>query len=160
MEYLQSIGSQITLFWRSVGFGFLLGVGYDLLRFVRLMIGGRRRLAFWDVLFGAAAGLCTFIYDLIYADGTLRVFVLLAQCAGFAVWYALAAAAVRRRLDRLPRAIRRCGACLCRPLARAERFLRRKQADGGRKVRKTVKKFAEKSKKLLKFSHVLCILNK
>ena len=132
MDYLQSTYSQILLLLRCVGFGALLAAAYEVLRFLRLLFCPRRSAFVWDVSFGALAGTSAFLFDLLYCDGEIRAFVLLAQCAGFLIWYVLSAAALRRRTDCFPAVLRRAAARFALPLMRAER-LASAWADAGRK---------------------------
>ena len=121
MAYLQSTGSQILLCLRGIGFGFLLGIGYELLRFVRMASRAGRSAVLWDVGFGAASAAAVFLFDLLYDDGRLRVYVMAAQCVGFWLWYAFAAPSVRPAERRLLAALRSICACVRVPIARLER---------------------------------------
>ena len=146
MAYLQSIGGQVGLFLRAIGFGALLGVLYDIVRFLRLLIGRKSLQVFWDILFGAAAAVSTLLYNLIYSDGKLRLFIFAAQCAGFAVWYVLAAPTVRRIGERVLNGMQRCSAKIREPIIHIERVLTKKTQHGVGKLKKIPKKF-QKNKK-------------
>ena len=148
MEYLQSIGGQVTLFLRSLGFGALLGILYEAVRLLRLFVGKKGFQVFWDVLFGVSAAFCTFLYDLVYSDGKLRLFVFTAQCAGFAVWYVMAVPAVRQVSERCLERLRRVSFAIRRPFVRLEQ----RCVSQSRKTGERIKFFMKKCKKNKKTS--------
>ncbi len=142
MDYLQSIGAQTAIFLKTVGFGFLLGAGYDLLRLVRMLLRARR-IAIWDICFGAFSGAATFLFALTQNGGKVRVFFLLAVGVGIAVWYCTAGVPFRAATDRILHAGRRAAACVRRPVARFSiRFenMRGCLCAFGKKVLKSCKK--------------------
>ncbi len=139
MEYLQSIGAQSAIFLRTVGFGFLLGAVYDLLRLVRLETHSRR-IVFWDVGFGAFAGVAAFLFALTQEGGKVRVYLLAALGAGFGVWYFCAAGPVRAAAQAILRAVRRAAAFARRPLAYLAPRLRKMRNSLCLSAKKTLKK--------------------
>ena len=106
MDYLQSIRSQTLVFVQTVGFGFLLGALYDLCRLVRLLTGSRR-IAVWDVAFGAVSAAAAFLFALTQDGGKVRTYLLAAIGAGFAAWYFCAGVPIRSATGRVLRAVRR-----------------------------------------------------
>ena len=127
MEYLQSIGAQTGVFLRTVGFGFLLGAAYDLLRILRLLTGARRITA-WDVGFGAFAGTAAFLYALTQNGGKVRVYLFAAIGVGAAVWYSTAGKPIRSATDAVLRAGRRAASFVRRPFVLiSARFVRTRE---------------------------------
>ena len=57
MTYLVSGPQQVRIFLYAVGFGFFIGIVYDLFRTLRLMLsGGKKAFIVSDILFSLAAG--------------------------------------------------------------------------------------------------------
>lgn len=159
MAYLQSIRAQTAIFLETVGFGFLLGAVYDLLRLVRLLTGSRR-IAAWDVGFGALAGVLTFLFALTQNGGKVRVYLLAAIGAGFCIWYFCAGAPIRAATNAILRAGRRAGAWLRRPFDRLSARLCVTREKVGASFEKVRKKVLKKSKFLLKSCLVMVYNNK
>ena len=145
MAYLQSIRAQAAIFLATIGFGFLLGAAYDLLRLVRLLTNARR-IAVWDVGYGALAGAATFLFMLTQNGGKVRVFLLAALGVGFAVWYFFAGVPIRKATDDVLRAGRRAAACVRRPFAYLAQQLRKKRNNLCSALKKTVKKLQKNRK--------------
>ena len=145
MEYLQSIRAQTAAFLGTVGFGFLLGAAYDLLRFVRLLTRSRR-IAVWDVGFGAFAGAALFLFSLTCCGGKVRVHLLAAACVGFAVWYFFAGVPLRAASDGAVRALHRAAACVRRAFSRVEKYAERLR-ERLRPIPEKVKKSCKKNRK-------------
>ena len=140
MPYLQSMHEQTAVFFKTVGFGFLLGVGYDLLRFVRLLASKNRSFLPWDIASGALAAVLTFLYSLTQNGGRVRLHLLAAQAIGFFAWYFLAGTAVHRAEDAVLRAARRGGAHLTRRAERISAEMVRKWEKGKIRLKKVLKK--------------------
>lgn len=158
MTYLQSTGSQLALCLYSIGFGCLLGIAYEAVRFARVSLGVRRSAALWDVLFGAAAAFAAFLFDLLHGDGRMRVYLLASKCVGFWIWYTFAAPVVRQQERRLQAGMRRVSAYICAPLIRFAGRMEAWAAAWRKKHKKTIKK-RKKNKKSSCFFHLLwCIL--
>lgn len=94
--YTLSIAFQTRVFLLALGFGFLLGILYDVFRTVRLLLGGRRFLFFQDVLYLVTITVATFIFNLVVNEGRMRAYSLLGQAIGFLIYYfALGTVAIR-----------------------------------------------------------------
>ena len=145
MDYLQSIRAQAAVFLGAVGFGFLLGAAYDLCRFVRLLTRSRR-IAVWDIAFGAAAGAATFLFALTQDGGKVRVYLLAAIGAGFAAWYFFAGRPIRSAADRILRVLRSALAVARRPFERLSDLCARACAS----LREYAKKSVQKAQKMRK----------
>ncbi len=145
MAYLQSIGTQTAIFLRTVGFAFLLGAAYDLLRFVR-MLTRSRRIAAWDVGFGAFAGVAAFLFALTQNGGKVRVHLLAAMGVGFGVWYFFASKPVRAATDAALRAVRSAVSAVRRPIAYLALRFAQKRNNLCFFLKKTVKKLQKNEK--------------
>lgn len=85
MIYLPSTADQISLLLQSFGFGFLLGILYELLRGIRIALGTKGyRLLLWDFVYSVACFLPAFIFFMAVHEGKLRLFALTAVAGGWA----------------------------------------------------------------------------
>lgn len=86
--YGLSLAQQTKGFLLSLGFGFIMGIFYDLFRIVRISISkGRIATIIFDVLYCIFLCFCTFIMCLTVNEGEIRFFLLAGTCAGFCVYY-------------------------------------------------------------------------
>ena len=145
MDYLQSIRSQAAVFLETVGFGFLLGAAYDLCRLVRLLTGSRR-IAAWDIAFGAVSSAAAFLFALTQDGGKVRAYLLAAIGIGFAVWFFCAGVPIRSATDRILRFLRHATQVVRRPFDRLSEQLE-KTCDRLRRHAKKVIKSCKKNRK-------------
>lgn len=89
MEYLPNITDQTRLFLLSLGFGFALGVLYDVFRIIRLLVNGSGRagLLVQDILYCLCCTGCSFFFFLAVGDGTVRLYLLGGEILGWLVYY-------------------------------------------------------------------------
>ena len=142
MDYLQSIRSQAAVFLQTVGFGFLLGAAYDVCRLARLLIRSRR-IAVWDIAFGAVSSAAAFLFALTQEGGKVRSYLLAAIGVGFAAWYFCAGVPIRSATDGILRFLRRAAKAARRPFDRLSARLektRKTLCAFGKKVIKSCKK--------------------
>ena len=105
------------------GAGFLAGVVYDLLRFVRLALSpGRFALRIFDGAFVLLFGALIFCTSMAVCYGELHFFMLLSALAGFLVYYAALDGLVRRISDPVVRGLRRAGRLVFRVFSLPARF--------------------------------------
>lgn len=84
MDYIVGMPRQTTNFLLSLGFGFCIGVLYDVVRTIRLIFGGgRRTVLIFDILYSAFAGLVTFIFSLVITNGMVMAYVVFGEMLGF-----------------------------------------------------------------------------
>lgn len=89
-EYLYglSLAQQTKSFLLSLGFGFIMGIFYDLFRIVRISISkGKVATVISDILYCVFLCFCTFIFCLTVNEGEVRFYLLLGTVAGFCVYY-------------------------------------------------------------------------
>jgi spore cortex biosynthesis protein YabQ len=89
MLYLPSLADQTKLFLLSLGFGFALGVLYDVFRVLRLVFlsGKRRQILVQDILYAVICTLATFFFFLAAGDGALRFYTAFAVILGWLIYY-------------------------------------------------------------------------
>ncbi len=137
MEYIQGLGSQTRLFLYSAGYGFLLGILYDLFRNIRLIISNKKSFViFSDVTYFVLCSFLVFCFALVMDSGQIRAFVFVGQAVGWLIYY-FSFGAVAVRLGRAASGI----SCVAKRALR--RFLRKIK----RKISVKTKKPAKKLKK-------------
>ncbi|MBQ3136417.1 MAG: spore cortex biosynthesis protein YabQ [Clostridia bacterium] len=83
MNYSEPLISQITVFFRSLGCGILLGILYDATCIIRMIFGERKSVyVFFDTLFFLAASLISFFFMIIYNSGQIRLNLMIAEFFG------------------------------------------------------------------------------
>lgn len=88
MDYIVGMPRQTTNFLLSLGFGFCIGVLYDVVRTIRLIFGGgKRTVLIFDILYSAFAGLVTFIFSLVITNGMVMAYVVFGEMLGFFIYY-------------------------------------------------------------------------
>ena len=88
MEYIQGIASQTRLFLFAVGFGFILGILYDVFRTLRMIISGSKIFViFMDILYFAVCGFLIFCFSLVIDYGRIRMFSLAGNALGWLIYY-------------------------------------------------------------------------
>ena len=86
--YSLSLADQTKGFLLSLGFGFLMGIFYDLVRIVRISISKSKKVIFvFDLLYFVFLGFCSYIFFLVVNEGDIRAFLLLGEGIGFAIYY-------------------------------------------------------------------------
>ncbi len=86
--YIQGMAQQTQVFMLSVGFGFLLGAVYDIVRFVRAVFSrSHTAVIIQDILFSLICTLLSFFFLLCIDDGKLRMYPYLGMIMGFVIWY-------------------------------------------------------------------------
>ncbi len=86
--YSLSLARQTKGFLLALGMGFLLGVLYDLIRIIRISVSrGKFAVVICDIIFCAAACLCTFLFCLTVNEGEIRLYLVLGEAVGFFVYY-------------------------------------------------------------------------
>lgn len=86
--YSLSLADQTKGFLLSLGFGFLMGIFYDLLRIIRISISKSKKIVLvFDLLYCICLGFCSYIFFLVVNEGDIRAFLLLGEAIGFATYY-------------------------------------------------------------------------
>lgn len=88
MEYIQGLPTQTGLFFLSLGFGFLLGILYDIFRMIRMIISGSEKFVFAaDMLYFLLCGVLSFFFILVTDDGRLRFYTVIGEALGWMIYY-------------------------------------------------------------------------
>jgi len=145
MVYLLNLADQTRLFLYSLGFGFALGILYDVFRVIRLLVapkGKRFYLLAQDIIYSLICTILSFYFFLAAGDGALRGYCLIGLILGWLVYYVSLGAVALRLSEWLVRQIRRFLRAFVRllasPFLRFLRFLE-KSARHARKLRISMK---------------------
>lgn len=86
--YIDDISSQVNVFLFSVGFGFILGLIYDIFRIIRiLVIKNNKAIPAQDIAYFLLSAILTFVFLLVINNGRFRLNILVALVAGFSAYY-------------------------------------------------------------------------
>lgn len=86
--YGLSLASQTRGFLLSLGFGFIMGIFYDLFRIIRISISkGKIATIISDILYCIFLCFSLFLFYLTINEGEIRLYLLLGAGAGFCVYY-------------------------------------------------------------------------
>lgn len=88
MEYIQGVAEQTRIFILSIGFGFLLGILYDIFRTVRIIISDSNGFVlFSDLLYFLVCTFLNFCYILTVDYGRIRFYIVMAEILGWLIYY-------------------------------------------------------------------------
>lgn len=100
--YISSSARQTYVFLLCIGFGFLLGMVYHLIRFVRKSLFRSKKAIFvQDILFCVVSTFATFCFLLCCNDGEIRLFAFGGLGLGLFVYYISFGVFVARYLDKI-----------------------------------------------------------
>lgn len=127
MSYGKPADDQFFVLAVFLGIGFMLGLMFELLRFLRRLFAGDGTAAVrvQDVLFCMAAFFVQFFSLLAFADGELRAHLLLSSAAGFLVFRCSVGELLRKLLDRCGEKVRSNVFSLLRPFSAASDWLKK-----------------------------------
>ena len=155
MDYIVGMPRQTTNFLLSLGFGFCIGVLYDVVRTIRLIFGGgKRTVLIFDILYSAFAGLVTFIFSLVITNGMVMAYVVFGEMLGFFIYYITFGVFAVRFSERVTEAVKgffiKIFKSLAAPFLKLFGFFKRVFGKISQKSRKKAVKAAKKSKIHLK----------
>ena len=108
MSYGISLARQTYNFFASVGFGFALGIVYDLFFVIRNILAKRKWVTFFcDSIFALASSALSFLLLLVITDGQIRAYVIFGEATGFAVYYFSLGVFIVRICEKIALAVRR-----------------------------------------------------
>lgn len=88
MDYIQGLNVQTEIFFYALGFGFLLGILYDVFRTVRLIISDSRGFVIaMDILYFAVCSFLIFCFNLVVDNGRVRIYVVFGELLGWLIYY-------------------------------------------------------------------------
>lgn len=147
MVYIQGVAEQTQIFLFSIGFGFLLGILYDVFRTVRMIISESKGFVlFMDLLYFLVCTFLNFCYILTVDYGKIRFYVVFAQILGWLIYY-FSFGAVAIRFSRfISKAVRGIAGLVFKPINavfKRIRLLYNKIFGFNKKI---IRKFAKKTK--------------
>lgn len=141
MDYIQGISAQAEIFLYSLGFGFLLGILYDVFRTVRKIISDSGAFVFFmDFLYFAVCAFLIFCFNLVVDSGRIRIYVMLGHVLGWLIYYFSFGAVAVRVSNAVTAFLRR----IFSPLTRFFGFLIRKVKATAINFKKTIKNLRKK----------------
>lgn len=88
MNYSDPLISQVTVFFRSIGAGIILGMIYTALSFLRIIFGERKSVyVTFDIIFALTASVVSFFFMVLYNTGQIRFNLMLGELAGGLAFY-------------------------------------------------------------------------
>ncbi len=149
MIYLQGVAEQTRLFLLSIGFGFLLGILYDVFRTVRLIISDSKGFVlFMDLLYSVFCTFLNFCFILAFDYGEVRIYTVLGETLGWLIYYFSFGTIAIRVSRALSKAVKKLVFMILKPF----NFIFRKMKSFMYSVLKFFKKIFRKSTKKTKFS--------
>ncbi len=158
MTYGVSLARQTYNFFVSVGFGFALGIVYDVFFIIRNTLSKRKWVTVaCDSVFTVLASVLSFLLLLVITDGQVRAYVIFGELTGFFIYYFSLGVFIVRLCDRITRVIRTVYLFFKKiilsvfkvisfPFIKIFSFFRRIFKKIYEKSRKNVKKIVKKSK--------------
>lgn len=158
--YGLSLAQQTKGFLLSLGFGFIMGIFYDLFRIIRISISkGKIATVISDILYCIFLCFCTFIFCLTVNEGELRFYLLLGAGAGFAVYYFSLGIIIFSFSEKLISLIKKVTKAIFNVISFPFRFIFGKLRNLFNKIsaksRKNTKNIKNKSKFLLKVNKLM-----
>ncbi len=145
MEYIQGLPTQTSLFLYSLGFGFLLGILYDLFRTLRMIISNARVFVFAvDILYFLACGVLSFFFLLVTDEGKLRLYTVLGETLGWMIYYFSFGAIAMKLSSAAVKGIKRFFGFIFKPIIflfrKIMRLIKKSSVFFKKRIRKTNKK--------------------
>ncbi len=149
MIYIQGLAEQTEIFFYSLGFGFLLGILYDIFRLVRLIISRSKGFTFFmDLLYFAVCSLLVFCFILAVDSGRVRLYAVTGEALGWLIYYFSFGAVAIRLSNAVIGFFRRVKYAVSRRIKKISGKFFRKVG----KIRGKCKKIIRKSDKKAKFN--------
>ena len=149
MEYIQGLPTQTGLFFLSLGFGFLLGILYDIFRMIRMIISGSEKFVFAaDMLYFLLCGVLSFFFILVTDDGRLRFYTVIGEALGWMIYYFSFGTVAMKLTVSVVRISKRVFSVVFKPI----KFIFRKIMSFIKKIAKFLKKSIRKTDKKSKFN--------
>lgn len=88
MDYIQGLSAQTEIFLLALGFGFILGILYDVFRTLRMIISDSPMFTFFmDIMYFLLCTFLLFCFNLAVDSGKIRLYVLLGDVLGWMIYY-------------------------------------------------------------------------
>ncbi len=161
MDYIQGLSVQTEIFLLSLGFGFLLGIFYDIFRTLRLVISRSAGFTvFMDILYFVLCAFLVFFFNLVLDEGKIRLYVLLGDLLGWLIYYFSLGEISVRLSNSIILSVRKFFYVVSKPFLRFGNRLKRKNKKCVCFFKKIIKKLIKKSKfNLQKYKGLVYNLN-
>ena len=147
MDYIQGLNVQTEIFFYALGFGFLLGILYDVFRTVRLIISDSRSFVIaMDVLYFLICSFLIFCFNLVVDNGKVRIYVTFGEILGWLIYYFSFGAIALKVTDAVTRFFRNV---IFAPVRNFFVLIMRKNSFCVKKREKILKKYNKKIKFIL-----------
>ena len=116
MNYSEPLPTQLYDFLLFFGFGFLEGLLFKIVEFIRKIFGeGKRAYLIQDLFFSVFSTILMFVFLLVYADGEVRFNLIASSVLGAAVFFFTVGKPVGKALDLFSLLIRKTASALAAP---------------------------------------------
>lgn len=161
MVYIQGLAEQTRIFLYALGFGFLLGILYDVFRTLRLIISRSRGfILFMDLLYFALCAFLTFCFILVVDSGRVRAYVALGEILGWLIYYFSFGSIALKVSNAVVVLFKRFTSALFKPIKRIFNRIFRKMEKFSEKSKKIIRKSDKKTKfSLQKYKSIVYNLN-
>ncbi|MBQ8762599.1 MAG: spore cortex biosynthesis protein YabQ [Clostridia bacterium] len=147
MEYIQGLSVQTEIFLLSLGFGFLLGILYDVFRTLRLIISKSAVFTvFMDILYFVLCAILIFSFNLVVDSGKIRLYVLLGDLLGWLVYYFSFGEISIKISNIIISLVRRTLMAISKPFIKLKKHMERKFKKFFLFSKKIIRKFYKKAK--------------
>lgn len=150
MDYIQGIADQTEIFLYALGFGFPLGILYDIFRIPRMIISWSKGfILFLDLFYFAVCTFLTFCFVLTVDSGRIRIYVAAGEILGWLVYYFSFGAIAMRVSNAVVSAFKRVFSAAAKPVRRISGKISRKTACFIKFCKKNIRKSEKKQKYIL-----------
>lgn len=147
MVYIQGLAEQTRIFLYALGFGFLLGILYDVFRTLRLIISRSRGFVFFmDLLYFALCAFLTFCFIMVIDSGRVRIYVAAGEILGWLIYYFSLGTIAVRLSNAVISLFRRMFSAILKPIKRLLRAFARKMGRSSDFSKKIIRKTDKKTK--------------
>lgn len=153
--YMQGLTDQTRIFLYAFGFGFVLGIVYDVFRVIRLAITAKKRFVYvQDILYAVVCSFLTFLFILVVNKGQIMGYILFGELLGWLIYYFSLGVVTVRLSNKAIKVIRALINAVIRVVRRPVLYVSRKIKGifikFGEKTQNKSKKILNKSKFCLK----------
>lgn len=150
MVYIQGLAQQTRIFMYSLGFGFLLGILYDIFRTLRLIISRSRGFVFFaDILYFVLCAFLTFCFMLVADSGRVRLYVGGGEVLGWLIYYFSFGAIAIKTCNALVAFVHKAFSLFLKPIKRFFGAMKKKSAKMSASGKKIIRKSDKKAKFIL-----------
>ena len=147
MDYIQGLSAQTEIFLLALGFGFILGIFYDVFRTFRMIISDSAPFIFlMDILYFLLCTFLVFCFNLTVDGGKIRLYVMLGDLLGWLIYYFSLGEISVRISNAAVSLVRRAAAAIFKPVSGLVKLLKRLLSKNTLFLKKIIRKFKKKAK--------------